>query len=150
MSQHHPTVVRSFSAQTVWFPIKLNPTLIGAAGVTGERAAQSHRHYTGWETMHVSKTDLQQSSLIDTSNLRESLCFPAGLSIQSALGLQRGAILMLTSNCVSVPSPDRSSHSAACTVGINRLSHLFFSNLENYFKPPEAFLFFVKNSFKMF
>lgn len=100
--------------------------------------------------MHVSKTDLQQSSLIDTSNLRESLCFPAGLSIQSALGLQRGAILMLTSNRVSVPSPDRSSHSAACTVGINRLSHLFFSNLENYFKPPEAFLFFVKNSFKMF
>lgn len=46
--------------------------------------------------MHVSKTDLQQSSLIDTSNLRESLCFPAGLSIQSALGLQRGAILMQT------------------------------------------------------
>lgn len=96
--------------------------------------------------MHVSKTDLQQSSLIDTSNLRESLCFPAGLSIQSALGLQRGAILMLTSNCVSVPS----SHSAACTVGINRLSHLFFSNLENYFKPPEAFLFLLKTHLKCF
>lgn len=100
--------------------------------------------------MHVSKTDLQQSSLIDTSNLRESLCFPAGLSIHSALGLQKGAILMLTSNCVSVPSPDRSSHSAACTVGINRLAHLFFFLFGKLFYATRGCFFWLKTHLKCF